>query len=182
MIKIMIIRLCWTCIDGMHRCIIMLENAKQNRSNRVHNPESRIEKKIKEIKTMTKEAQNKMLENKIRKLAPDAIDTMGELLRDQNTPAPTKAQLIGFVLERTLGKPDATIHLTTENGTQKDSENRLIALAQEIREETMMIPESGTAEEKDDDDDGEEHAIDEPDPDYGEADDDEGYDENDPEE
>ena len=129
---------------------------------------------------MTKEAQNKALENKIRKLAPDAIETMGELLRDQNTPAPTKAQLIGFVLERTLGKPDATIHLTTEGGTRRDSENRLIALAREIREETVMIPESGTAEERIDDD-GEEDADDEPDPDCGEAD--EAYDEaGDPEE
>ena len=118
---------------------------------------------------MTKEAQNKMLESKIRKLAPDAIDTMGELLRDQNTPAPTKAQLIGFVLERTLGKPDATIHLTTENGTRQDSKNRLIALAQEIREETMMIPESATNEKQDADADGEEDADDEPD--CGEADD-----------
>ena len=128
---------------------------------------------------MTKEAQNKALENKIRKLAPDAIETMGELLRDQNTPAPTKAQLIGFVLERTLGKPDATIHLTTEGGTRQESENRLIALAREIREETEMIPESGTAEDRDEDDDGEENTDDEPDPDYGEAEDDEGYDEED---
>ena len=132
---------------------------------------------------MTKEDQNKTLENKIRKLAPDAIETMGELMRDQNTPAPTKALLIGYVLERTLGKPDATIHLKTDNGTRQDSENRLIALAQEIREETMMIPESGTAEDRIEEDNGEEDADDEPDPDDGEAEDDEGYDEeDDPEE
>ena len=131
---------------------------------------------------MTKEAQNKALESRIRKLAPDAIETMGELLRDQNTPAPTKAQLIGFVLERTQGKPDATIHLTTEGGTRQDSENRLIALAREIREETVVSPESGVAEDRIDDDDGEENTDDEPDPDYGEADDDEGHEEDCPEE
>ena len=34
---------------------------------------------------MTRQAQNKALQIKIRKLAPDAIETMGELLRDQNT-------------------------------------------------------------------------------------------------
>ena len=93
---------------------------------------------------MTREAQNKALQIKIRKLAPDAIETMGELLRDQNTPAPTKAQLIGFVLERTLGKPDATIHLTTSSGTRHEAENRLIALVQEIREETTLTPENNT--------------------------------------
>ena len=98
---------------------------------------------------MTREDQNKTLQMKIRKLAPDAIETMGELLRDPNTPAPTKAQLIGFVLERTLGKPDATIHLTTSSGTRQEAENRLIALAQEIRGETTLIPES-EAETEDD--------------------------------
>ena len=104
---------------------------------------------------MTRTEQNKALENKIRKLAPDAIETMGELLRDQNTPAPTKAQLIGFVLERTLGKPDATIHLTTGQGSRQDSENRLIELAREIRNETMPTQEEKT--ESNDPDDGEEN-------------------------
>ena len=84
---------------------------------------------------MPKPEENKTLNNKIRKLAPDAIEAMGDMLRDPHTPAPTKAQIIGFILERTLGKPDTTIHLTTGGGTLKDSENRLIAIAQEIKEE-----------------------------------------------
>ena len=83
---------------------------------------------------MPKTDENKTLNNKIRKLAPDAIDAMGDMLRDPHTPASTKAQIIGFILERTLGKPDTTIHLMTAGSTIKDSENRLIALAEEIRE------------------------------------------------
>ena len=83
---------------------------------------------------MPKTDENKTLNNKIRKLAPDAIEAMGDMLRDPHTPAPTKAQIIGFILERTLGKPDTTIHLMTAGSTIKDSENRLIALAEEIRE------------------------------------------------
>ena len=69
---------------------------------------------------MTKAEWNKTLQNRIRKLAPEAIETMSELMRDPNTPAPTKAQLIGFVLERTLGKPDAAIHLTMGSGTLRE--------------------------------------------------------------
>ena len=94
---------------------------------------------------MPKTDENKTLNNKIRKLAPEAIETMGELLREPTTPAPTKAQLIGFILERTLGKPDTTIHLTTNGGTIKDSENRLIAIAEEIRQE--MADETDTTPE-----------------------------------
>ena len=116
---------------------------------------------------MPKLNENQTLNNKIRKLAPDAIETMGELLREPTTPAPTKAQLIGFILERTLGKPDTTIHLTTTGGTIKDSENRLIAIAEEIRQEmdedTESIPE--TEDDTADDMEEEDEEDDEEDPD-----------------
>ncbi len=102
---------------------------------------------------MPKTDENKTLNNKIRKLAPEAIETMGELLREPTTPAPTKAQLIGFILERTLGKPDTTIHLTTNGGTIKDSENRLIAIAEEIREEMAVEAESIAEAESEPDND-----------------------------
>ena len=91
---------------------------------------------------MDREEQNKSLQGRIWNLAPNAIATMDELLRDPNTPAPTKAQLIGYVLERTLGKPDATIRLTTGGGLMEESENRLIALAAEIRGVPALFPES----------------------------------------
>ncbi len=91
---------------------------------------------------MDREEQNKTLQGRIWNLAPNAIATMDELLRDPNTPAPTKAQLIGYVLERTLGKPDATIRLTTGGGLMEESENRLIALAAEIRGIPVLFPES----------------------------------------
>ena len=113
---------------------------------------------------MSRVQDTKTLNNKIRKLAPDAIEAMGEMLRDPNTPAPTKAQVIGFILERTLGKPDTTIHLMTEGVSMKDSENRLIAIAEEIREETMdednSIPESGDGEEDPEEDEDEEDYAD----------------------
>ena len=91
---------------------------------------------------MEREEQNKTLQERIWTLAPEAIATMDELMRDPNTPAPTKAQLIGYVLERTLGKPDATIRLTA-GGLMEESESRLIALAAEIRGVPALIPESG---------------------------------------
>lgn len=99
--------------------------------------------------------ENKKLNDLIRKQAPDAIEAMGDMLRDPNTPAPTRAQLIGYILERTLGKADTTIHLMTETGNIKDSENRLIAIAQEIREAMEDDPdapaESETTEEEQED-------------------------------
>lgn len=90
---------------------------------------------------MARNNEAKTLQNKIRKLAPDAIDAMGEMLRAPNTPAPTKAQLIGYILERTLGKPDTTIHLTTAGGTVRDSEDNLISVVKGIQERMMRDPE-----------------------------------------
>ena len=109
---------------------------------------------------MPKMDENKTLNNKIRKLAPDAIEEMGDMLRNPNTPAPTKAQLIGFILERTLGKPDTTIHLMTNGNTLKESENRLIAIAEEIREEMKdepaHIPETDREPDEEDSEDADE--------------------------
>ena len=51
-------------------------------------------KKIKVMFHMTREIQNKALQIKIRKLAPDAIGTMGELLRDQNTKVPLNGSTV----------------------------------------------------------------------------------------
>ena len=117
---------------------------------------------------MPKTDENKILNSKIRKLAPDAIETMGEMLRESTTPAPTKAQLIGFILERTLGKPDTRIQLTTNNGTIKDSENRLIAIAEEIRQEmadeTDSIPEAAADPDEDETEDNDEGTDDNEDP------------------
>jgi len=130
---------------------------------------------------MSTTTQNKTLHNKIRKLAPDAIETMGEMLRDPKTPGPTKAQLIGFILERTLGKPDTTIHLMTEGGTVKDAENRLIAIAEEIREETAKDAEE-SEESGDDSEDDEEKDDDENDDGDSEDDDNEDGEEEDDDE
>ena len=106
---------------------------------------------------MEKVDENKTLNNKIRNLAPDAIEAMGDMLRDPHTPASTKAQLIGFVLERTLGKPDTTIHLLTASGSVEDSQKRLAALVNTIREETMNDSDETEAnDETDDEDDSEE--------------------------
>ena len=111
---------------------------------------------------MTQTDGNKTLNHKIRKLAPEAIETMGELLREPTTPAPTKAQLIGFILERTLGKPDTTINLNTGGCSIRDSENRLIAIGEEIRremeDEAAGNPE--TAEGSDMEDEDEEEDLD----------------------
>lgn len=106
---------------------------------------------------------NKILNSKIRRLAPEAIETMGELLREPTTPAPTKAQLIGFILERTLGKPDTTINLNTAGCSIRDSENRLIMIGEEIRREmeaeaagmpeTAIEPEDSSMEEEDEEGD-----------------------------
>ena len=84
----------------------------------------------------TNEPQN--LIDKIRNLAPEAIDIMGEMLRDPRTPASTKAQLIGMILDRVLGKAETlvTVNTPTEEKIQM-AEASLQRIIQEVREEYM---------------------------------------------
>ena len=113
---------------------------------------------------MTEREDSRKLNDRIWSLAEDAIETMGEIMRDPNTPPPTKAQVIGFILERTLGKPDTTIRLMNTGGSMKDSEERLIAIAEEIRaeNEAEFRDEGMTEDEEDEEDDTEEDEADYP--------------------
>jgi len=116
---------------------------------------------------------------KFLKMLPTVMDTMDDLMRDPATPAPTKAQLIGYVLERAMGRPDATIFLeTTGKGTIQSAQNRLIAIGDEVRQSMMSKPAGGeTGSEADEDgyDEDEDTGNDceEPEEDYEEDDEDE---------
>ena len=84
----------------------------------------------------TNETQN--LIDKIRSLVPEAIAIMGEMLRDPRTPAATKAQLIGMILDRVFGKAETlvTVNTPTEE-TMEMAELRLQKIIQEVREKYM---------------------------------------------
>ena len=65
-------------------------------------------------------------------ICPEAIDHMRELLENPETPVPSKVQLIGMVLERTLGRPETPVRVTTEVEGVAEAEEKLQAFVEEM--------------------------------------------------
>ena len=69
----------------------------------------------------------------IEEICPQAINSMRDLLADPNTPVPSKVQLIGMILDRTLGKTETPLRVTTTDETLEEAEAKLEALVQELQ-------------------------------------------------
>ena len=57
---------------------------------------------------------------------------MRDLLSDPTTPVSAKVQLIGMILDRTLGKTETPLRVTTTNETMEEAEEKLAALVEEM--------------------------------------------------
>ena len=72
----------------------------------------------------------------IAEICPQAINSMRDLLSDPTTPVSAKVQLIGMILDRTLGKTETPLRVTTTNETMEEAEEKLAALVEEMTGET----------------------------------------------
>lgn len=57
----------------------------------------------------------------IRALAPEAVDRLSELLHSPNTPADVLVRVCNLVLERTYGKPEASVKLSKQDFSALDN-------------------------------------------------------------
>ena len=69
----------------------------------------------------------------IAEICPQAINKMRDLLNDPTAPVPSKVQLIGMILDRTLGKTETPLKVTNVNETMEEAEEQLEALVQELQ-------------------------------------------------
>ena len=70
---------------------------------------------------------------KIRELAPKAAAKMGEMLDDDEVPAAAKIKILEMILERTYGKPEAALKLTTAQQSVEAAQARIAAIVSQIR-------------------------------------------------
>ena len=83
-------------------------------------------------------------------MCPEMISKIHDLIADPGTPAPSKVQLIGMVLERGLGKSEMPVKLTTSREAIENAEMELMAIAREIQKESGMTDDtdlSGTVDD-----------------------------------
>ena len=71
----------------------------------------------------------------ISEICPQAINSMRDLLGDPNTPVNAKVTLIGMILDRTLGKAETPVRVTTEQDSIDSAEEQLMAIVNELNPE-----------------------------------------------
>ena len=69
----------------------------------------------------------------IRKLAPAAAEKIATMLEDSKVPAAVKVRLIEIILERTYGKPETAVKLTTVSQSVEAAQARISAIVSQIR-------------------------------------------------
>ncbi len=72
---------------------------------------------------------------RLKKAAPEAIANMIMTLNEAMTPAAVKVRIYEIILDRLMGKPEATIRLEDNTGDMEEAEKFVEMLAEEIRRE-----------------------------------------------
>ena len=84
---------------------------------------------------MTEEEKDALEE--IRKLAPGVADRMVALLDNARTPAIAKVRILEIILERTFGKPETSLKLTSAQQSVEAAQARIAAIVSRIRIEDV---------------------------------------------
>ena len=79
----------------------------------------------------TQEEQDALEE--IKKLAPGVAKKMTELLNAPRVPAIAKVRILEIILERTYGKPETALKLTTAQQSVEAAQARIEAIVSQIR-------------------------------------------------
>ena len=69
----------------------------------------------------------------IKKLAPGVAKKMNELLENPKVPAIAKVRILEIILERTYGKPETALKLTTAQQSVEAAQARIAAIVSHIR-------------------------------------------------
>ena len=69
----------------------------------------------------------------IKKLAPGVATKMTELLNSPKVPAIAKVRILEIILERTYGKPETALKLTTAQQSVEAAQARISAIVSQIR-------------------------------------------------
>ena len=73
------------------------------------------------------------IKTKLRGIAPEVLNDMMMVLQEEKTPPAAKVRIYEIVLDRLMGKPEATIRLEDNMGEMEEAEQFVARLAEEIR-------------------------------------------------
>ena len=75
------------------------------------------------------------IKKKLGKITPDVIVNMFQTLQNPGTPAAVRVRIYEIVMDRLMGKPEATIRLEDNAEDMEEAERFVEMMAEEIRKE-----------------------------------------------
>ena len=75
------------------------------------------------------------IKTKLRGIAPEVLNDMMMVLQEEKTPSAAKVRIYEIVLDRLMGKPEATIRLEDNTEDMEEAERFVEMMAEEIRRE-----------------------------------------------
>ena len=75
------------------------------------------------------------IKTRLSGIAPEVLNDMMMVLQEEKTPPAAKVRIYEIVLDRLMGKPEATIRLEDNMGEMEEAEQFVARLAEEIRAE-----------------------------------------------
>ena len=69
----------------------------------------------------------------IRKMAPEVVTKMADMLGSPKVPAVVKVRIMEMILDRTYGRPEAAIKLTSAQQSVEEAQERIAAIVENIR-------------------------------------------------
>ena len=71
--------------------------------------------------------------DEIRRMAPDVVQMMSDMLHNSKVPAVVKIRIMEMVLDRTFGRPEAAIKLTSAQQNVEAAQARLEAIFSHVK-------------------------------------------------
>ena len=75
------------------------------------------------------------IKTKLSGIAPEVLNDMMMVLQEERTPPAAKVRIYEIVLDRLMGKPEATIRLEDNTEDMEEAERFVEMMAEEIRRE-----------------------------------------------
>ena len=73
------------------------------------------------------------IKTKLSGIAPEVLNDMMMVLQEEKTPPAAKVRIYEIVLDRLMGKPEATIRLEDASESMEEAEKVVAAIAEGIR-------------------------------------------------
>jgi hypothetical protein len=74
-----------------------------------------------------------------RSLSPEALETLGHIMRDKKAPAAARVSAANAILDRAYGKPQQSLDVTSNQVPDDMTDEELLAVIEETQSDMLVL-------------------------------------------